>query len=443
MTTITLTAEDQALALVTSPIVASGDRKSLGISVAFSAEWDGYAKSAIFFTSTDPDRVYEVILDNGACMVPHEAVAEADNLFIGVRGVIADSGTVKTSTLVKYVVNPGARSGNETATDPSPDVYQQLLTAYDLMHGRLDVLNGQKYEGGITVETLVFNPTLGTCTCDSVRVYTNGVNALIDIKNLKWATTATGWWDLAELPEALAPFANLEDSSTNRLQLLCDDETTAKFAIKNNTLQIYVGNASTLKQAGAVSFQMQYALRYPALDELTDMRAGADYKTYDTAGLAVRSQLSSILESLNRISTMTISHETFLGWETERVGASGMMLTGNAYVDLIAIKPGHQMTRSHVTDYGDANEVADIRPLVRGMQIDVSENDYLKNLDSMSRYGVVITDRSHVVHSVVYLSQISSSNWICKMPVDGYAYIYLAYADSSKPVYVLKNGLYD
>lgn len=126
MTTINLFANDQHLTAVFKPKIASGDMNSVLLHVEFDPIWDRFTKSAVFFTSSD-ETVYEMILTDGECTVPHEVLAESGTLFIGVRGVSAENSAIKTSTLVKYKVDAGAPVGDGTTVDPTPDVYQQIM----------------------------------------------------------------------------------------------------------------------------------------------------------------------------------------------------------------------------------------------------------------------------------------------------------------------------
>lgn len=130
MTTISLFANDQLLTVVSKPKIASGDMNSVLLHVDFDPIWDRFAKSAVFFTSNN-DTVYEMILNDGECTVPHEVLEESGTLFIGVRGVDSDNDAIKTSTLVKYKVEDGAPVGDGTSVDPTPDVYQQMIAMFN------------------------------------------------------------------------------------------------------------------------------------------------------------------------------------------------------------------------------------------------------------------------------------------------------------------------
>lgn len=126
MTIVRLFANDQKLGVAMGPKIASGDRNSVSLQITFSGNWGRYEKSAVFFTSWD-STVYEVLLDDSKCIVPHEVLAKSGELYIGVRGVDPDENEVKTSTLVKYKIEKGAPVGDATSMEPTPDVYQQIL----------------------------------------------------------------------------------------------------------------------------------------------------------------------------------------------------------------------------------------------------------------------------------------------------------------------------
>lgn len=127
MTTIYISATDQVLVATRLPKVACNNQNAVKLHVTFDAAWDGYAKSAVFYTSKDPTP-YEVILStDGNCLIPAEVLAEEATLYIGVKGVKTASSEVKASTLVRYKVLAGTPSAVISA--PAPSVYQQLLTA--------------------------------------------------------------------------------------------------------------------------------------------------------------------------------------------------------------------------------------------------------------------------------------------------------------------------
>ena len=130
MTTIELVANDQLLQVTVNPTISSGEQNTVEVHVDFSDDWDGFSKSAVFFTSLNKNAIYEIVMTDGKCIVPAEVMEKECMLFIGVRGVNSNNNEVKTTSLVKYKISEGTPTGNSTEVEPTPDVYQQLLTAY-------------------------------------------------------------------------------------------------------------------------------------------------------------------------------------------------------------------------------------------------------------------------------------------------------------------------
>lgn len=157
MTEIRLVACDQNLSIGMRPKLASGNKNTVDLSVAFSGHWNGYQKSAVFFSSWDKS-VYEIILDAGKCVVPHEVLQFSGYVFIGVRGVDPDTQDVKTSDLVKIRIEKGAPSGDSATKEPTPDVYQQILAKLD------KIKNPEKIEETVAqavTDYLAKNPITG------------------------------------------------------------------------------------------------------------------------------------------------------------------------------------------------------------------------------------------------------------------------------------------
>lgn len=82
MTRIYLVANDQGLTATQQPKIASGNKKSVGIHVDFDSHWDGYAKSAVFFTEKEKIP-YEMVLTLGECEIPVEVLVNSGAIFIG------------------------------------------------------------------------------------------------------------------------------------------------------------------------------------------------------------------------------------------------------------------------------------------------------------------------------------------------------------------------
>ncbi len=126
-TCIKLKTVDQRLTIVQQPILASGDVGTVRAEYLPDSFWSGYVLSGTFFTSAEPEDVYEQPLENGACVIPWEVLTAEGILNIGLRGVDA-AGHVKTATPVRYRIEKGSPGGTDAASAPTPNVYQQILT---------------------------------------------------------------------------------------------------------------------------------------------------------------------------------------------------------------------------------------------------------------------------------------------------------------------------
>lgn len=126
MTTIHAITSDQVLTATVLPKVACNNQNTVRLHVDFCDKWDGYAKSAVFHTSINPTVYEKVFSSDNLCFIPPEVLTETGHLFIGVKGVKDD--TVKMSTELKLKIEIGAPS--VIISDPTGDVYHQLLSAY-------------------------------------------------------------------------------------------------------------------------------------------------------------------------------------------------------------------------------------------------------------------------------------------------------------------------
>lgn len=223
MTVIKLITNDQLLSVVENPTLAAGDVKSVMLHVDFDSHWDDYGTEAVFFNEKNKKLVYSAVLSLGECEIPHEVLANAGMLYIGIRGY-ADGKKTKTSTLLKYRIKDGAPVGNAGSVKPTANVYQQLLSAYG------------------NAETALSKEVAERKKAD-----------LQEAAERKAADAA----EKAEIQREIA----VERARINQFTRLPEGSTT--------------GDA-----------------------ELQDIRVGADGKTYDSAGAAMRGQFVDIHEKI-------------------------------------------------------------------------------------------------------------------------------------------------
>lgn len=128
MTTIHVVTTDQLLSASIMPKVACNNQGTVRLKVSFDSNWDGYAKSAVFYTSANPTPYEKVLTSDNLCTVPAEVLAQtgARHLYISIKGV--DGTKVKMSTVLRYKLEVG--TPYVVISEPTEDVYHQLLGAY-------------------------------------------------------------------------------------------------------------------------------------------------------------------------------------------------------------------------------------------------------------------------------------------------------------------------
>lgn len=126
MTKITVMLNDQDMTIVQKPLLASGDKKTVILHADFSTEWDGYTKTGVFYQ--DESNVCHAVLNSsGECEIPWEAMQTEGTMYFGIFGI--KNNTRKTSEVVKYRIQKGAWSVETSTSDPTPNIYTQIMSA--------------------------------------------------------------------------------------------------------------------------------------------------------------------------------------------------------------------------------------------------------------------------------------------------------------------------
>lgn len=124
-TIVTVKCLDQALQLINAPRIASGGVNDVRAEFEFCPLWADLVKAAVFYT--DPKTVYKQILEDDACDVPQEVLAAPGLMYMGVFGVDAAGSIVRTSVILVLTVEEGAITEATAVSDPTPELYQQVL----------------------------------------------------------------------------------------------------------------------------------------------------------------------------------------------------------------------------------------------------------------------------------------------------------------------------
>lgn len=124
MSTIMASCTDQTLRLTNTPVIASGGVNEDYITFEFCSQWDGFAKTAVFYN--DRSVSYKVLDLYNTCVVPAVALSEKGALHISVFGFNAE-GTIRTSEVLRYEVVEGAVI---SVDEPEATVYEQIMAQY-------------------------------------------------------------------------------------------------------------------------------------------------------------------------------------------------------------------------------------------------------------------------------------------------------------------------
>lgn len=124
MSEIHVSCNDQVLKITSAPTIASGGVNETKVVFSFCEKWDGFVKTAVFYV--DEDNPYSAILDeNDTCILPWEVYSDSGTFYITVFG--DKDGTRRTASVVKYKARKGVIPGGTTPSDPTPDVYSQII----------------------------------------------------------------------------------------------------------------------------------------------------------------------------------------------------------------------------------------------------------------------------------------------------------------------------
>lgn len=164
-TQIKVKCTDQILEITEAPVVASGGFKEDKILFEFCPLWDGFTKTATFYVKKSEVFTSEVDFEN-TCIIPHEVLENPGNIFFGVFGVNGD-GVTRTSEVIKYKIVQGAITGDNKPSDPTPDIYEQILA-------KLNSIT----TGGLTVDSVLSdtstNPIQNKAVSAALKSHTSG-----------------------------------------------------------------------------------------------------------------------------------------------------------------------------------------------------------------------------------------------------------------------------
>lgn len=134
MSNIRVQCIDQAIGFLNTPVISSGNVNYDTITFEFCSRWDGFRKTAIFYRTKD-DVYYQILDESDTCKIPNEVLGDTGVIYIGVFGVKED--ITITSEILTYRIREGAITEGLKPSDPTPDIYDQIISKYDDYDQRL------------------------------------------------------------------------------------------------------------------------------------------------------------------------------------------------------------------------------------------------------------------------------------------------------------------
>lgn len=148
-TVINVQCVDQTLTVTNSPLIASGGINEDIMIFEFCSLWEGYAKTAVFYV--DSQNVYHVVINSdNSVTIPSEVLEKEGKFYFGVFGV-KDTVT-RTSQIISYTVHQGAITSGTAPSEPTPDVYAQILASYNEMLADFDNAAYMTYVDGESID---------------------------------------------------------------------------------------------------------------------------------------------------------------------------------------------------------------------------------------------------------------------------------------------------
>ena len=288
---------DQVVQLSNLPRIASGSKEALQIRCNFCGKWEGCGKAAVFYR--DEAEVYHVPIVDGLVTVPWEVLVDEGHFWLGFVG--QDDLTRTTEAIRVEVVKGALTVATATPQDPTPDIYQQILAAYASTEANVETLCNNleaRFEAAIAVpgsfdEASVFEGTSSDGLVQ-VTIRSNGyvASARFEVTGMdeKISPEEPSYVTDFFIPPAYAPMTgaiaqNYSYFGDMRLEITSPDLVPSA----NGWSRVAIlGSPDSMPSY--FYCDATYGLAIPSLPELTDIRKGL-YKTYDTAGDAVRAQV--------------------------------------------------------------------------------------------------------------------------------------------------------
>lgn len=154
MATLEVSCKNQKLKWDTEPEqLFSGNIKIDGITFSFCPLWEGFIKTAVFYK--EGQEPFHILLDeNNTCFIPHEVTETNGLIYCGVFGVKGDCR--RTTEVIAFYLDKGIPTEG-TPSEPTPDIYQQILSVCNETYKIASTLRDETDNGAKRAEAAADN----------------------------------------------------------------------------------------------------------------------------------------------------------------------------------------------------------------------------------------------------------------------------------------------
>lgn len=355
MSNILVTVNEQKLHITQAPTIAAQGVNEDYVVFTLDSYWSGFGIVAFFYRKDDPEHVYQAAVNSstGKALIPHEVCVEDGVICFGIYGV--KNSIIYTSEEQRYRIVKGQYVPNASPSEPiTPGIYEQILSlvggleqemaefisTYSGYGHETTLWTGQKGANGDTFSLSdnasnydyidVFYTFSGTEDVKSFLASNFAQGAYIRSTNLSDDSTGTSPLMAAELKITPTTSGNDKNYTINSKRWTWSGEASAAGS--------QVNPDSTNYQAGYI-FKVVGRKR-ESDSEIINARIGYDGTTYQTAGAAIRTQVSELHSGKQDVLT----------FDTEPIEGSTNPITSGAVYEI-----AEEVTQLN----GDLSELAD------------------------------------------------------------------------------------